>query len=87
MLTAPGPVDGQGHAVGEILVDTLVASHAQRVDVLKLEDDAVSLRLRHPLVQAKKGRLEPTFEQDVTLVVALCCQGVSRHVFPAQPLQ
>ena len=52
-------VNREGHAVGQVLVDSLVASHAQGVDMFELEDDAVGLRPRHPLVEAEKGCLEP----------------------------
>ena len=40
----------QGHTVGQVFVDTLVASHTGGVDVLQVEDNTLRLFLRHPLV-------------------------------------
>ena len=37
-IAAARPVHSQGHAVGQVLVDGLVAGHARGVDVLQVED-------------------------------------------------
>ena len=42
-VPAPRPVHRQGHPVGQVLVDRLVAGHAGGVDVLHLEYDPVGL--------------------------------------------
>ena len=80
-------IDDQRHPVGEILVDGLVAGHARGVNVLQLEDDAVGLLLRHPLVQAPQRPAQPPFQQDLALVPALRCQRLTGDVRPPQVLQ
>ena len=54
-LTTARRVHGQGHAVGQVLVDPPVAGHARLADVLDIEDHAVGLVLRHPLVEPHEG--------------------------------
>ena len=86
-LLAAAAVDGEGHAVGEVLVDGLVAREAGGVEVLQVEDDALRLVLGHPLVEAHERSREPPMQEHVALVVALCRQRLAGHVSPAQALQ
>ena len=86
LLTAAA-VDGEGHAVREVLVDGLVAREAGRVEVLEVEDDALRLVLGHPLVEAHERSREPPMQEHVALVIALCRQRLAGHVSPAQALQ
>ena len=86
-LLAAAAVDGEGHAVGEVLVDGLVAREAGGVEVLEVEDDALRLVLGHPLVEAHERSREPPMQEHVALVVALCRQRLAGHVSPAQALQ
>ena len=64
-------VHRQGHAIGQILVDALVAGHARSVHVFQVEDDAVGLLLRDPLVQPQQCGAQPALEQHLPLVAAL----------------
>ncbi len=81
------PVHGQGHPVGQVLVDGLVAGHAGGVDVLQIEDDPVRLRLGQPLVEPQQRPPQTPLEQHLPLVGALRRQGFARYVLPAEPLQ
>ena len=85
--TATRFVDAEGHAVGEVLVDGLIAGHARDVHVLQREDGAVGLPLRHPLVEPQQRPLQPPSQQYLSLVYPLRRQLVARHVRPAEPLQ
>ena len=84
---ASGRVQDQGHPIGQVLVDGLVAGHAGGVDMLQLEDDALGPLLRHPLVQPHQRPPQPTLQQHLPLVAALRRQHLPGHVGPPQPLQ
>ena len=86
-LPSPRPVHGEGHPVGQVLVDGLVAGHARRVDVLQVEDDALGLLLRHPLVQPHERGLQAALQQHLALASPLRRQRLARRVSPAEPLQ
>ena len=86
-LLPAAPVDGQGHAQREVLVDGLVAREAGLVEVLQVEDDALRLVLGHPLVEAHECRREPPLQEHVALVVAFRRQRLAGDVGPAEPLQ
>ena len=86
-LLAPAAVDGERHAVREVLVDGLVAREAGGVEVPKVEDDALRLVLGHPRVEPHEGGREPPLKEHVALVVALCCQLRAGHVGPAEAFQ
>ena len=77
----------QGHAVGQVLVDGLVACHAGGVQVLQFEDDPVRLLLRHPLVETQQSGPQPPLQQHLALVAALRRQRLTGHVGPAEALQ
>ena len=76
-----------GHAVGEVLVDGLVARQAGGVEVLQVEDDALGLVLGHPCVEAHERGREASVEQHIPLVAALRRQRLAGHVGPAEALQ
>ena len=86
-VPAPGPVHGQGHTVGQVLVDRLVAGHAGGVDVLQLEDDPVGLGLGEPLIETQQGGPQPLLEQDLPLAAPFRRQRFPGHVSPPQPFQ
>ena len=86
-VSAARDVDAERHAVGQVLVNGLVASHAGGVDPLQLEDDPLGLLLRHPLVEPQQGAPEPCLQQHLALVAALRRQRVAGHVGPAEALQ
>ena len=80
-------VNGQGHTVGQVLVDQLVAGDAGLADVFEVEDHAVGLVLGHPLVEPHEGRFQTTLQEHVPLVAALRRQFVAGHVCPAESFQ
>ena len=80
-------VDAERHAVGQVLVNGLVASHAGGIHPLQLEDHPLGLLLRHPLVEPQQGAPEPCPQQHLTLIAALRRQRFPRDVRPAQLLQ
>ena len=84
---SPGPVHGQGHSVGQVLVDPLVADHPGGVDVLQLEDDPVRLGLGEPLVEAEQGSPQAILQQHLSLTAPLFRQSLPEHVGPPQPFQ
>ena len=86
-VPSPGTAHGQGHPVGQVLVDGLVVGNAGAVHVLKVEDDAAGLLLRHPLVEAQQRGPHPALQQHLALVGALSRERVAGHVSPPQPLQ
>ena len=49
-LPAPGAIHRQGHPVGQVFVDLLVAGHADGIDVLQIKNDPFRLCAVHPLV-------------------------------------
>ena len=49
-----GVSTGEGHTVGQVLVDALVAGHACGINVLQLKDDTLRLLLGHPLVEPQQ---------------------------------
>ena len=55
-------VHHQGHTVGQVLVDPLVAGHARGVHVLQFEDDALGLLFRHPLVEPQQRPPQPPLQ-------------------------
>ena len=67
-LPTPRSVDGEGHAVGQVLVDGLVSGHARRVHVLEPEDGPLGLLLRHPFVQPQQRPPQPALQQHLSLV-------------------
>ena len=81
---ATGDVHGHVHAVGEVLVDGLVAGHAHGVHVLQVEDDPLGLLVGHPFVEPQQRRLESPLEQHLPLPTTLRCQDFRGHVGPAQ---
>ena len=83
---SPG-VNDEGHAVGQVLVDPLVAGHAGSVDVLQLKDGALGLLIRHPLVEAEQRAPQPSSQQHLPLVAALRRQCLTMDVCPPQTLQ
>ena len=52
-------------------MDNLIASHPNRINVLKIENDPVSLVLSHPLIEPQQRPSQPTPKQDIPLVSAL----------------
>ena len=86
-VPAPGPIHGQGHPVGQVLVDRLVAGHAGGIDVLQLEDDPVGLGLGQPLVETQQGGPQPPLQQHFPLAAPFRRQGLPRRVGPPQPFQ
>ena len=86
VLPAPG-VDRQGQAEGQVLVDGLVAGHADGIDVLQLEDGPLCLLLGQPVVETQQGVPQPPLQQYLALAAALRRQRLPRCVGPSQPLQ
>ena len=80
-------VDGQGQAEGQVLVDGLVAGHADGVDALQLEDGPLRLLLGQPVVETQQGGPQPPLQQYLALATALRRQRLPRRVGPPQPLQ
>ena len=68
-------------------MDNLIASHPNGVDMLKIEDDPVSLILSHPLVKPQQRLSQPTPKQDIPLVLPLGRKVIPRDMGPPQPLQ
>ena len=65
----------------------LVARHAGGFDVLQLEDDALGLRLCHPLVEPLQRAPQPFLQQCLALVPALRGQSLPRHIGPSETLE
>ena len=86
-VPSPGPVNGQGQPVGQVLMDGLVAGHAGGVDVLQLEDDPLGLGFGEPVVETQQGGPQPPLQQHLALAVALRRQRLPRRIRPPQPLQ
>ena len=86
-IPASRRVHGQGHPIGQVLVDALVAGHAGGVNVFQVKDDAIGLLLRHPLVQPQQRRSQSTLEQHLPLVSALRRHSFTRNVGPPQLLE
>ena len=80
-------LNGQRHAVGEVLVDQLVARHADAAGAFEIADHLVGLRTGEAIVEAQQRGPQPALEQNVALVGAFVRQLLRRHVGPAQPLQ
>ena len=78
---------GQGQAEGQVLVDGLVAGHADGVDVLQLEDGPLDLLLGQPVVETQQGGPQPPLQQDIALLAALRRQLLAGRVGPPQTLQ
>ena len=83
-LLASVAFDREGHAVGEVFVDALVAAQAGLVDLAEVEDNPLGLVFGHPLVEAQEGGGEAVFEDDFALVGALVGQGFAGDVGPAE---
>ena len=82
----PWPVHGQGHSVGKVLVDDLVAGHAGGVDVFQLEDDPARLALGQPIVKTKQGGPQPPLQQHLPAhrsVPSLAHRGARRSTLAA----
>ena len=83
-LLPASALNRQRHAVGQVLVDSLVAQHARLINVVQVEDDPLRLVSGHPLVEPHQRLDEPVLEDDLTLVGALHCQVLARDVGPSQ---
>ena len=68
-------------------MDGPVAGHAGGVHALQGADDAVSLRLRQPEVEAHQRPAEAAAQEHLVLVTPLRGEGVTVDVGPPQPLQ
>ena len=86
-LLAATPVDGEGHAVRQVLVDSLIASQPSGINVLQIEDGPLRLVVGHPRIQTLESRREPTGQQHIPLIVTLLRQRLPRHIRPAKTLQ
>ena len=86
-LPAVPCVHSQGHPIGKVLVDGLVAGHAGGVDVLQLKNGPLRLPLCHPLIQPQQRSLEPPLKQDRPFIAPLRRQHFPGRIGPPQPLQ
>src|SRR5439155_27231087 len=77
-------LDLERHAVGQVLVDELVAGQADGFDVLELENDAGRLVVGHPGVEARQGAAESALQQHRGLAVPLSCQYLAWDVGVAE---